>query len=124
AKRLFIEALLIVGLTVSYIIFVAGGKSLNTFLIILSLGILVVGFLLSFINIPISTVLMRVVDKDKLSKVTSILGILSQGLIPIASVIAGAILQGLGSSFLLGFCSAGFLITSIVLMGNKKVSEI
>ena len=124
AKRLFIEALLVVGLTLSYVIFVANNKSINAFLIILSLGILVVGFILSFINIPISTVLMRVVDKDKLSKVTSILGILSQGLIPIASVITGAILQGLGSSFLLAFCSAGFLVTSIVLMLNKKVREI
>ena len=124
ARRLFIVAIIMVGLTASYVTFVASNKSINAFLIFLSLGTLILGFVLAFVNIPISTALMRVVDKDKLSKVTSILSILSQGLIPIASVIAGAIIQGLGCSYLLGFCSIGFLVTSIALLLNKQVSNI
>ena len=76
------------------------------------------------INVPTTTTLMRIVDKSMLSKVNSVISISSQGLIPIASVLAGAILQGLGSTALLLFCTIGFIITAVMLLVNPKTKEI
>ena len=95
ALRLCVTAALIIALTFSYRLFVERGASINGFLIALCICFLCVGVLISFINIPISTVMMRVVDKDKLSKVTSIMSIGSQGMITIASVLAGLVLETL-----------------------------
>ena len=67
---------------------------------------------------------MRTVDEDKHSKVNSIINIGSQGMIPIASVLAGIILENLGSLYLLIFCAAGFAITSIFLLFNKDIKDI
>ena len=124
AVRLCVMAGLTIALTVSYWLLVAKGISLNAFLLLFCLGCLLLGAILSFINIPISTALMRVVDKDKLSKVTSILSILSQGLVPIASVLAGAVLQVFGSSVLLLACSVGFTAAALFLLFNRQAKEI
>ena len=67
---------------------------------------------------------MRVVDRDKLSKVNSIISIGCQGMIPIASVLAGAVLQSLGSSVLLLVCTLGFAAAAILLLLNKAVREL
>ena len=124
AVRLCIMAGITVALTLSYWLLVAKGFSLNAFLLLFSLGCLLLGGILSFINIPISTTLMRIVDKDKLSKVTSILSILSQGLVPIAAVLAGAALQCFGSAFLLLVCSVGFTAAALFLLFNRQAKEI
>ena len=124
AVRLCVMAGLTIALTAGYWLLVAKGLSLNAFLLLFCLGCLLLGAILSFINIPISTALMRVVDKDKLSKVTSILSILSQGLVPIASVLAGAVLQVFGSSVLLLACSVGFTAAALFLLVNKQAKEL
>ena len=100
------------------------GVSLNAFLAAFCVGSLITGALVSFINIPISTVTMRIVDQDKLSKVSSIISIGSQGMIPIASVLAGMILETLGSTALLTVCSLGFSITALLLLFNRRVREL
>ena len=82
------------------------------------------GVLLSLINIPINTTLMQVVDRDKLSKVASLISIVSQGMVPISSVLAGLVLGHLGSSALLLICSLGFMISSLMLLFNKRIHEI
>ena len=124
AVRLCIIAAFVIALTVCYWQFVDRGAAVNGFLIAFCLGGLAMGFLISFINIPLATAMMRVVDKDKLSKVTSITSIGSQGMIPVASVLAGVILQALGSTALLAFCSLGFSLTAILMLINRQVREI
>ncbi len=111
-------------LTGSYWLLVARGVSLNLFLVILTLGCLLIGFSIVCINIPISTAFMRIIDKDMLSKVSSITSIASQGLIPIASVLAGAILQYAGSTALLLFATIGFTATALFMLFNRRVAEI
>ena len=101
-----------------------GGASLNTFLILFSLGFFLIGYILAEVNIPISTVMMRTVAKDKLSKVTSITGMISQGLIPISSMLAGITLQRAGSTGLLVICTIGFTATALMLLCNRRVREI
>ena len=124
AVRICIFAVVMVAWTICYWLLVDRGKSLNGFLIALCLGTLAMGFLISLINIPISTAIMRIVDKTKLSKVNSIINIGSQGITPLASVLAGVILQSLGSTMLLVFCSVGFSVTAILMLVNKSIKEL
>ena len=124
AVRLGYIAMVMILLTVGYWLLVNRGLSLNGFLVLLCVGSLLIGFLVVMINVPTSTVLMRVVDRDKLSKVSSIVSIVSQGLTPISSVLAGSVLQYLGSTPLLLVCSLGFTATALFLLFNKKVQDI
>ena len=121
---LLLEAGVMLAATVGYWALVARGASLNAFLVLLCFGSLFIGWGVTSINVPTTTKLMRIVEKDKLSKVTSVISITSQGLIPIASVLAGAILQGLGSTALLIFCTVGFFITALFMLLSPRIGEI
>ena len=123
ALRICLFAAVMIALTAGYRILVQGGVSLNGFLIVLCLAGLAMGLLVSFINIPLNTVLMRIVDRDKLSKVTSIVSIGSQGMIPLASVLSGIILETLGSTVLLAACSFGFTLTAVWMIMNRDIRE-
>lgn len=124
ARMLCVIAGIMIALAATYFVLIDRSVSLNAFLLTFSAGLLMIGFILPWINIPVNTALMRLVDRDKLSKVNSILSIMSQGLIPIASVLAGAVLQYLGSSSLLFICAAGFSLAAVYLLFNKSVREI
>ena len=124
ALRILATALIMTVLTVSYHLCVADGNSLNAFLLLFSGGCLVIGFLLTCVNIPINTTFMRVVDRDKLSKVTSISSILSHGLIPFSSILAGTVLQTLGCTPLLLICTVGFVVSALMLLFNKDVKNL
>ena len=124
ALRLCAMAGIMIALTVGYGVLAGGGVSLNAFLLLFCLVCLLMGFCLSFVNVPINTALMRVVEKDMLGKVSSIISIISQGLTPIASVLAGAVLQLFGSTVLLAVCSAGFTLTALFLLFNKEARNI
>lgn len=117
-------AVILLGLSGGYWILVRRGVSLNAFLLLMAVGSLLTGIAIVNINVPTTTVLMRIVDKSMLSKVNSVINISSQGLIPIASVLAGAILQGLGSTALLLFCAVGFTLTAVMLLLNPRTKEI
>ena len=118
-----IAAVMIV-LAVSYWLLVNRGNALNPFLLLFCGGCFASGLLIACINIPVTTAIMRTVDRDKLSKVNSIINIGSQGMIPIASVLAGAIIQSFGSTPLLFICAAGFTAMAILLLVNKPVREL
>ena len=124
AKRLCVFSGAMIALTLGYWLLVDAGAFLNGFLLMFSAGCLLLGFLLSFINIPLSTTIQTRVEKDKLSKVGSLLSIGSQGMIPIASVLAGAALQAFGSSVLLLLCAVGFTVAAILMLTNKNVRTI
>ena len=124
AKRLCVFSGVMIAVAVGYGGLVAAGVSLNAFLLLFCAGALTIGFLLSFINIPLNTTLQRRVERNKLSKVGSIVSVGSQGMIPIASVLAGAALQAFGSTVLLAVCAAGFTITAVLLLTNKNIKTI
>ena len=124
AKRLCVFSGVMIALAVGYGWLVAGGVSLNVFLLLFCAGSFIIGFLLSLINIPLNTTLQRRVERNKLSKVGSIVSVGSQGMIPIASVLAGAALQAFGSTVLLAVCAAGFTLTAVLLLTNRDVKSI
>jgi len=124
AIQLCVNAAVIIALSVAYWLLVDRGDGLNIFLPLFCAGGFVTGLQLAFINIPISTAIMRVVDRDKLSKVNSIISVGSQGMIPIASVLAGVVLQALGSAPLLFTCALGFTATAVLLLVNRPVRDL
>ena len=124
AKRLCIFSGVMIVLAIAYWYLVSAGVSLNAFLLLFCAGCLVIGFLLSFINIPLSTTIQRRVERNKLSKVSSLVSVGSQGMTPISSVLAGAAIQTFGSAVLLSVCAAGFTITAVWLLSNRHIRSI
>ena len=124
AKRTCVFSGVMAALAAGYWWLVASGVSLNAFLLAFGTGCLAIGFLLSFINIPLQTAIQRSVERDKLSKVSSIVSVGSQGMIPIASVLAGAALQAFGSTMLLAICAVGLTITAVLLLTNRQVRSL
>ncbi|MBR3342876.1 MAG: MFS transporter [Solobacterium sp.] len=117
-------AAVMVCLTGCYYFFVDHGTQISYFLIAFSLGFFAIGILISNTNIPINTAIMRIVDRDKLSKVSSIISIGSQGMTPIAAVLAGIILNAFGSTALLAFCTLGFAVTAVILLFSPQIKEL
>ena len=118
------NAVIMIGLALGYWLLVDRGRSLNVFLIVFCIGAFIMGLLIVNINIPFSTIMMRIIDKNMLSKVSSLISIASQGLTPIAAVLAGVVLQSWGSSVLLAVCALGFTVAAVLLLFNKHSKEI
>ena len=124
AVCLCVIAVLMIALSAVYSLTAGPGGSPNAFLVSFTSGCLVVGLMMAWINVPASTAIMRIVDHDKLSKVNSLTNIGSQGMTPIASVLAGAVLQSFGSTVLLFVCTIGFTVTAVLMLLNKSVREL
>lgn len=97
----------------AYWLLVARGVSLNLFLILISLCAFSIGLIIPLINIQINTLMMRIIDRSQLSKVNGMISIISQALIPLASVLAGSVLQVWGTSALLFFSAAGLIASAV-----------
>ena len=111
-------------MTISYFLFKEDVYNINTILIMFSVGNLIVGVLIGFINIPVSTTVLTIVDNDKIGKVQSVIDIGSQGLIPISEFLAGVIISSFGSGWLLVACTLGFAVITGFILFNKHISEL
>ena len=64
---------------------------------------------------------------DSMTDITlpdSLISIGAQGMTPIASVLAGAVLQSFCSTALLLACTLGFTVTAAMLMANRQVRDL
>ena len=121
---LIIFAALYVVLTTIYVFFVNNLADINVMLIaFVPIGI-TMGMVLITINIPITTKMLTIVDKDKLGKVNSVIDVGSQGLIPLSNFLAGLVISGLGASWLCIISTAGLSFMTIFLVLNKHVKQL
>ena len=121
---LIIFAALYVVLTTIYVFFVNNLVDINVMLIaFVPIGI-TMGMMLITINIPITTKMLTIVDKDKLGKVNSVIDVGSQGLIPLSNFLAGLVISGLGASWLCIISTAGLSLMTIFLVINKHVKQL
>ena len=111
-------------LTVFYMLFANNVLDINTLLIAILVIVFIIGMLLVTINIPASTKLMSMVDKDKLGKVNSLTDIGSQGLIPLSNFLGGLVISLLGTSALLIACTVGFALTTTFIVLNKYINQL
>ena len=117
-------SLAITMMTVPYILFEKGIITLNVLLIIFVVDSFAIGAVIVHINIPTTTTIMTIVDKEKLGKVNSLLDVGSQGLIPLANFIGGVIISSFGLSALMIFCAVGFILTTSFICANKYIGQI
>ena len=121
---LIIFAALYVVLTTIYVFFVNNLADINVMLIaFVPIGI-TMGMVLITINIPITTKMLTIVDKDKLGKVNSVIDVGSQGLIPLSNFLAGLVISGLGASWLCIISTVGLSLMTIFLVINKHVKQL
>lgn len=110
-------------LVLGFYFFILKGKY-NEYLIISLFIYLFLGILLVYINVPISTIIYRDIEKNQLAKVNSLITLGSLGLTPISASIGGIVIDNLGLGILYVICAVGFLITTILVGLNKKVAEL
>ncbi len=111
-------------LAVFYLLFNRNVIDINAFLIAMLVGSFLIGVLLVMINVPSTTAMMKIIDKDKLGKVSSVLNIGSQGLIPLSVLLGGAAIASIGSLGLVSVCAGGLLLLALILFFNKPVREL
>lgn len=112
---MMVVSFLVILMAVFYGLFKSNIIDINALLIILLVILFLIGGSIILINIPSSTTMMKIVDKDKLGKVSSITNIGSQGLIPLATFLGGVSITYLGSLGLLIICASGLLLVSLIL---------
>ncbi len=115
---------LVILMAVFYALFMNHVIDINTLLIILLVILFLIGVSIILINVPSSTAMMRIVDKDKFGKLSSVTNIGSQGLIPLSLFLGGLAITYIGSLGLLIACASGFLITSLVLFFAPSVRNL
>ena len=107
-----------------YLLFNRNVIDINAFLITMLVGSFLIGVLLVTINVPSTTAMMKIIDKDKFGKVSSVLNIGSQGLIPLSVLLGGAAIASIGSLGLVSVCAGGLLLLALILFFNKSVREL
>ena len=110
--------------TLLYFLFGRNIFDINTLLIITIITFFAVGVLLVLTNVPSSVAMMKLVEKDKFGKVSSVMNIGSQGLIPLAMFLGGLAITYMGSVGLLAVCSGGLVITALFLFFARPVRDI
>lgn len=120
---IFVNAIF-VGLATMYFLFFKGHFHVNVMIWTMVIGGFALGCLLPTINIPSSTKLMTIVDKDKLGKVSSVMDVGSQGLIPLSTFLAGIIISNIGPHWLLIICAAGLGLVTVMLFVNKHIAKL
>lgn len=117
-------AIAMVGLVVAYGLFKGNVIGINPLLIVFLVAFLLIGLLIVLCNVPSTTAMMRIVDKDKFGKVSAVTNIGSQGLTPIAVLLGGIAIQYMGSLGLTIICTAGFFIPTLILFFARPVREL
>ena len=121
---LLLVSIVMAAMTLSYILFKNNINNINILLIIDIIILFLIGISLVLINVPGSTALMKLVDKDKMGKVSGVLNIGSQGLIPLSMFLGGVAISYLGASGLLVICAIGFFVVTMIVFFNKAIKEI
>lgn len=117
-------ALTMISIAVSYFIFTKNTMLINPLLIIVLVALLLAGGLIIMVNVPSTVAMMKIVDKDKFGKVSSVISIGSQGLVPLATFLGGITIATLGSIGLLFICSGGLLLIAAIIFFLPSIREL
>ena len=115
---------MVILIAVSYFVFVQKGVFLNGFILSFCVFSALLAMICCEVNIPAHTAVLLTVDKENLGKVMSIIGVVVQGFIPLASLLSGMILNRYGIAWLFVFCAAGFVLTDAIVVTSRHMNEI
>ncbi len=124
ATSIMVFAGIMVVLSMLMILYFLRLLDVNILLILLVLINLLVGIASTSFNIPVQIIMQHKVDPDQLGKVISVSGVLSQALIPFASMIAGLIISKISIISLYVFCSIGMIVVAISYYSGKSYREL
>jgi len=113
-----------VAISLTMILYYENVISINLTLILLISLMFVIGLGNVAFNVPVSLILQRKVDRNMLGKVSSVSSVLSQALIPISSLVAGAIIMNVGVTYLYIFCIIGILLITTLYVTSKASNEL
>lgn len=105
----------------AFLLLVRPAFSINLYLLVNCALLPLIGGVAVSINIPVSTVLQRDVPADKLAKVMALINIGSQGLVPVASFLGGAVISLFGIGTQLTASAVGLLVTSVLISRNRSI---
>ncbi len=123
-RAILIFVILMCALASVMVGFYLGFVSIGVVLVGLTLIMFLLGFANTAFNIPVNLIFQRKVDKKQLGKVSSVSGVLSQALIPIASLVAGVLISQISINAIYLFSLVGMVLVTIFYVTNKQASEI
>lgn len=98
--------------------------NVNVVLVGITILMFIMGFSSVAFNVPISVIIQKKVDANQLGKVQSVMGVLSQALIPLSGLIAGLLISKVSIVSLYAFSSIGLIIIIIWYLSNKHSREL
>ncbi len=97
---------------------------INPVLVMLTIVSLTLGIFNIMLNVPVTLILQRNVDKDKLGKVSSLATVLSQALIPIGSLTAGLLISQISIVSFYFFSLFGTIVATTWVIRNKTLDTL
>lgn len=94
------------------------------YMIISALSFFVAGLFNGYVNIPFNVAIMKTVERNKLGRVSTIMGLISNGLSPIAIALGGVVIQSFGLLSLFYGASIAMILTAIWAYSNKYVKQL
>jgi MFS transporter, DHA3 family, macrolide efflux protein len=101
-----------------------GFLDINFVLIVSVFAMFAAGFISIAFNVPIGTIIQTKVDPRQLGKVSSVMSVLSQALIPFAALVAGILISQISIIALYVFSIVGMIIVNLIYLFNKNANLI
>lgn len=98
--------------------------NVNIVLVGMTLLMFIMGFANVAFNVPVSVIIQKKVDINQLGKVQSVMGVLSQALIPLSGLIAGLLISKVSIVSLYIFSSIGMISIIVWYVSNKHSREL
>jgi predicted MFS family arabinose efflux permease len=114
---------MIAAAAVLYYVLALNGKA-EAFALSFAATMLIAGAMIPLTNIPISVALMKKSDPAMLGKVQGIISTMSQALIPLGSIIGGALIAGFGLGSLFLYAAIGFVVMVAFSYISKPMKEL
>lgn len=124
-KQAILGAVIVVSLiAINMILYYLDLINIDLTLVGLTFSLFLMGFILMSFNVPMSLIIQRNVDPKQLGKVSSVMNVLSQALIPIGSMLAGVIISQLSIIYFFVFATIGSWIVVLIYINNKVSNQI
>lgn len=124
-KQAILGAVIVVSLiAINMVLYYLDVIQIDITLIGLTFSLFLMGFILMSFNVPMSLIIQRNVDPKQLGKVSSVMNVLSQALIPIGSMLAGVIISQLSIIYFFVFATIGSWIVVLIYINNKVSNQI
>ncbi len=109
-------------LSVLMIFYYLGVVPIDAMLVSLAIIMFAVGVSQIAFNVPVQLIFQRKVDKTQLGKVNSVSAVLSQALVPLASLVAGLLISQISIIAFYLFCLIGMVVVLLLYMTNPNAN--